>query len=166
MTLSPTAWAIVSSRTRRVPLVSTTDDRGETLIPRASRGLHQGFGRIGPHIDDPRDDDARRGEFKGRSIGAVMRGDDHGPTARPDTVAMEKNARRVGQHDAGPVIVGKDERALDGARRQNHMAGADLPHPLTHGFGRDLVEMVDEAFTQPEKIMVVVAKKPGSAAAV
>ena len=46
--------------------------------------------------------------------------------------------RCTGQHDAGTIVVGEDERSLEGPGRGNDAPGADLPQPLAQHAGREV----------------------------
>jgi hypothetical protein len=64
------------------------------------------------------------------AIGAVMGGGDDDAVADFDAVAVEIIARRIGQHDAGAVVVGKHQRPLDRAGGEHHLFRPHLPQPL------------------------------------
>ena len=88
-------------------------------------------------VDDRRDLDAARGKLDRGAVSLVMGGRHHRARAGLDGVARKILARRVGEHDARAVVVGKDERALERARREHHLLGAHLPEPLARAaFGR------------------------------
>ena len=69
-----------------------------------------------------RDRDAGRLSDKRGPIGIVIVGEDDAGHAGRHAIALDKRARRRGQHDAGPVIIGKGDRPLDRAGGEDRPA--------------------------------------------
>ena len=84
----------------------------------------------GADIDDGGQADAGALEGEGGPIGIVIVGEDDAVHAGRHAIALDERARRRGQHDAGPVIVGKGDRPLDGAGREHDLLGANLPQAV------------------------------------
>ena len=60
-------------------------------------------------------------------ISAVVVGGEHDPAADQYVVAREIAECGVRQHDAGPIIVGEDQRTFDCPGRKHDLLGADAP---------------------------------------
>ena len=60
----------------------------------------------------------------GEPLGIV--GDQHGPLAGGHAVAGEIGCRRTGEHHAGPVVAGEDQRLLETSGGEHHATGAHL----------------------------------------
>src|SRR5205807_7581874 len=71
--------------------------------------------------------------------------------ARFDAVADRQRARRIGQHDAGPVIVGKDQRALMRAGRDDDPLRPHLPEARARQVRIGIGEMVGDALRSEER---------------
>ena len=97
------------------------DDRRAGLDAQAglARRLRPFALRLVPEVGDDGDLDARLRQFQRGAIGRIMRGRDDGARAGLYAVAGEKPARRFGQHDSRPVVVGEHQRALMRAGRQH-----------------------------------------------
>ncbi len=142
-------------------------DRGH-LVPAARRANRGGFENAKPggtgsrcprprhllaDVDDRRDLDAARGKLDRGAVSLVMGGRHHRARAGLDGVARKILPRRVGEHDAGAVVVGKDERAFERARREHDLLGAHLPKPLARSsFGRRR-QMVRQAFDEADHVV-------------
>ncbi len=61
---------------------------------------------------------------------AVVRAEDHRTPAGPHAVPPDVAGGRPGEHDAGPVVVGEEDRPLERAGGQDEPAGPDVPEPL------------------------------------
>ncbi len=70
---------------------------------------------------------------------------------------IDIGARGAGEHDVRTVIVGEDERPLDGAGRQHDLLGADLPQYLARDMKRRLNQMVGDTLDDGDEIMIVIA---------
>ena len=71
---------------------------------------------------------------------------------------IEIHAGGRSQHDAGAVIVGENQMALDGAGRQNHLFGANLPEPLARQIGIGPRAMVGHTLGQRHHVVGVIAE--------
>ena len=100
--------------------------REHTDPPRA-QGVRRRGGRRIADVGDGGDLHARIQQVESGFIGAVIvGGDDRAPSsqnAEPHRIGPGGR----GQHDAGPVIVGKDQRPLKGAGGEHDAPGANLP---------------------------------------
>jgi hypothetical protein len=123
------------------------------------------LGAIGlePRVDEG-DGDPRRVQVGGDRVGGGARRRDHDPAARRDAVAVDEDAQALGQHDARPVVVGEDERALVRAGGEDDLAGAHLPEPLAGQIVRRAgpAEMVGDALHQGDVVVIVVAEGGGA----
>ena len=70
---------------------------------------------------------ARLAQRLGDRIDAVVVGRDRNPLADENGEAAEIDERSVGRHDPRTIIVGHDQRALDGAGRDNDRLGPYAP---------------------------------------
>ncbi len=84
------------------------------------------------------------GQRFGHGIGGIIVGRDGDALAYPHGVASEIDERSVGGHHAGAVVVGEDERALDGAGRDHDTLRPYAPERVGRGFAPfpDLHEIV------------------------
>jgi hypothetical protein len=96
-----------------------------TTGPAQSRSL-DGAVVVPSHVDN-RHLDPRRQEIGCHSVGGGTGGGDRGAPTRQDAIAVDEHAQALGQHDPGPIVAGKDERALVRTHRQDHLARAHLP---------------------------------------
>ena len=143
------------------------DDRraGEKLDAVLLRlGLQRRCGRPwgrGPQIREGHGD-ARHRQVEGRAIGGVVVGGDHGAAGGRHGEAMEVGSHRRGQHDAGPVVVGEDERPLGSTRRQHDGAGAERDDDLARfalgGIGPEMAPPLH----QRHRIAVIEAERGGA----
>ena len=117
---------------------------------------------LGPQIGDQRDVDAGRLQIERGAVGAVVRGRDDDALADLDAVAVAVTPRGVGEHDARPVVVREDERALDRAGREHHLARAHLPQALARQVGIGDARSVGDALGEPDEILRVVAERRGA----
>ena len=117
----------------------------------------QGTAGLGPNIDHCGDRYPRVGEVQRGLIGAVVVGEYHSLRAGRDRVAVPVGRDRGGQHDAGAVVVGEYERALDCAGGQYHLLGANAPQPLTSPIVRR--QVVGNALEYGDEIMVVISDR-------
>ena len=120
-------------------------------------------GGLAAGVDDGGDLDARRPQVEGGAVGAVVVGEQDGAAPRLGCVSIGVGARRVGQHDAGAVVAGEDQGALDGAGGQHHLLGADAPQALARQVpGAARAQMVGDALQRRQEIVVVVAEDRGA----
>ena len=107
----------------------SADDLGacDDFDARCPRGIHERALGLGAQIDDERDVDARRLQVERRAIGAVVCRRDDDAVADLRAILTAITSRGIGKHDGRAIIVRKDERTLDRARRQHHLARAHLP---------------------------------------
>ena len=98
----------------------------DALDRNAMRHSHLGRGAARARIEDL-DLRAGLGQGLGHSMGAVVVGRDGNAPADQDRIAAEIDERRVGGHDAWPVVVGDDERPLDRAGRDDDPLRPDPP---------------------------------------
>ncbi len=103
-------------------------DGGLDRDPEASRAGHVGErpGRLVAQVGDQLDRDAGLMQVERGAIGLVMCGGDDDALADLDAKEVEIAPRRARKHDPRPVVVGEDERPLDGAGREHDLA---RPHP-------------------------------------
>ena len=102
-------------------------------------------------------------QVEGGAVGSVIVGKQDGAAPRLRGIAVDVGARRVGQHDAGPVVAGEDQGALDGTGSQHHLFGADAPQALARQVsGAVRAQMVGDALQRRQEIMVVVAEDRGA----
>ena len=100
---------------------------GNDLDARGSRSLRQRAFGFGAQIDDQRDAHARFLEIERSSVSAVVRRRDNDAVADLGAILKAIASRGVREHHGGAVIVRKDERTLDRAGREHHLARAHLP---------------------------------------
>ena len=86
------------------------------------------------------------------AVGAVVVGEQHGAPAGQHAVAVDIGGGRRGEHDAGPVVVGEDQRPLDRAGRQHDLPGADLPQPLARRLRAARRQMIADPLDQVRKL--------------
>ncbi len=147
-------------RMRDAPAPARPDDRRASLDAQAGAARRCGpFAiRRGAKIGDHRNGDAGPRQFQRRAIGRVMRRRDDCARAGLDAIAGEETARRVGQHDAGPVVVGKHQRALVRAGRQHHPPRANLPQTLARQPWIGLGQMIADALQPGQEVLRVIAE--------
>ena len=136
------------------------DDRmtGQNLDAGAARrGEFRSAILFQPNVDDPRRDPGGLGVERG-AIGRGARGRHDEGLTRRDGIAVDEGAHALGQHDARPVVVLEDERALVGAGRQNHLGGAHLPKALAGKPVPRLVQMVGDPLHHGDMVVVVIAE--------
>ena len=109
-------------------------DGGLDRDPEARRARHAGQrpGRLVTQVGDQFDGDARLMQVERGAIGLVMGGGDDDALADLDAKKVEIAPRRARQHDPRPVVVGEDERPLDGAGREHDLA-ARIRHSRSRG---------------------------------
>ncbi len=78
-------------------------------------------------IQDRDDCDAGAPQIESRRVCGVVVGGDYRADAGADGVLVDIGAHGTGQHDVRAVVIGEDERSLDGTGRQHDLPGADLP---------------------------------------
>ena len=82
----------------------------------------------------------------------------------PDRHAVTQriDLRRRGQHHAGRVIAVENERPLDGALGEDHLACPDTPQLLTRSVGQ-FGQMVGQSLNRTDEIVVEIAerRRPG-----
>ena len=100
---------------------------GVDFDARGSCGLRQRSLGLGAQVDDQRDTHARFLEIERGSVSAVVRGRDNDAVADLGAILTAIAPRGIGEHHGGAVIVRKDQRTLDRAGRQHHLARAHLP---------------------------------------
>ena len=100
---------------------------GDDLDARGARGLGQRSLGLAAQIGDQLDTDARFLEVERGAVGAIVRGRDNDAVADLGAILKAIASRGIGEHHRRPVVVRKDERALDRASRQHHFARAHLP---------------------------------------
>ncbi len=150
---------------RHTPAAASADNRGARTAPRCRRPAP--LRRYSPErrradIDDRGDVDAGRVQIERRAIGRVMRGGDHDAAARQHAVAIEIGARRIGQHDARPVVVRKHQRPLQRAGRDHHLPRAHLPQPLARQVRCRLRQVVGDALAEPHHVVREIAERGGT----
>ena len=84
-------------------------------------------------------------------VGLVRIDEERRAAADRDAVEPQVRQRRAGQHDAGPVVAGKGDQALDRTGCDDHGACADDPQPLAQAAeagrfrGRQFLERAEDA---------------------
>ena len=119
---------------------------------------------LGPaaRVDDA-DADACTFEHDGRLVGVVIVGEDHAVGARRHAIALNKPARGGSEHHARAVVVGKRDRAFDGARGKDHLMGTHLPQAVARHASREQGRiMVRRALEQHDEVVVPVADDRGA----
>ena len=155
------AAALGRTRTRRSAAAPGGPDhrmaRNRAGCPSASRrAAAPGSGR-GSTIAGDRDPGPR--QRRGQRIGAVIVDEQHRAPSRRHRVTMQIGLDRAGQHDAGPVVVGKDQGPLDRPGRQHDAAGADVPQALARqSGGRRRPEPLADPFGRDQVVVVVTAE--------
>jgi hypothetical protein len=114
------ADALASLRRRDGVAVKDLDVASACVCRKGTRGC-------APQVDDGGDRHARIDQVDRRRVGAVVVRHDRDAAARLHGVAVEIGPRRRGQHSAGPVVVGEDQRTLDGPGGEHDLGGAHLP---------------------------------------
>jgi len=89
------------------------------------------IGAVAPQVDHGRHRDAGGSQMRGQRIGAVVVGEDDGVPSRRHPIAVEVRTHGAGQHDAGAIIVGEDERPFVRAGGDHNIPGANLPEALS-----------------------------------
>ena len=112
-----------------------------------------------PAVDDGRDLDPEGCEERRHLVGAVAVGRDDGALPAGDAEPKRVLHRGAREHDARPVAIGEEQRALEGARRRDHRAGADLPQPLAeHALGEIGRPFGTQALDGAHEVVVVDAE--------
>ncbi len=128
-------------------------------------GLGEGAAGGGAGVEDGGHGETGVGQRDGGAVGVVVGGDEHGAVAGGYGPVAEVVAHRAGQHDAGAVVVGEGQRALDGAGGEDDAAGADAPEAAAgEGLGRRLGAVVG-ALLGEDVAVVIDAAGGGSGAA-
>ena len=121
-------------------LVVAHDDAAELVA--APRLLHHGAGKdrprsgallldaLGPRIDHGSHGNAACGKIARRRPAIVGGGEHHGARAWRHAEAVEIAPHRRAQHDAGQVVAGKGDAALDGAGGKHGALRHDAPGAL------------------------------------
>ena len=90
------------------------------------------------------------------TISLVVNSCNHGTLKDPHTMQRHVSGRCMGQHDAGPVVVGEDQRSLKGTRRQDDLIGADMPHTDACAlYWRGVSKVIASPLNGNDKILVV-----------
>ena len=97
-------------------------------------------------------------EIKRNPISRVVGGGDDDTRAGFDAVAVEVGGGGAGEHDAGPIVVGKDERSLDRAGGEHHLLRPHLPQPLARQARIGIGEVIGQPLDQPEEIVREIAE--------
>ena len=126
-------------RAARHPLPAlNSDDGGGGLHSHASRpGLGQQFGCHLLAEVCHRDLSARTGQGQGIAIGGVVVGGDHSAPTRQHAITVDIGANGATEHDAGSVVTGKHQRALQGATgHHNGLCPHDVQTLARHTLAR------------------------------
>jgi hypothetical protein len=75
---------------------------------------------------------------------------------------IEIGPRRRGQHDAGPVIVGKHHVPLDRAGGDHHLLGPHLPEPLPRQRRIGIGEVLGHTLDQANVVLRLVSERRGA----
>ena len=119
---------------------------------------HQGAAWVGPQIHYGTDLHFSGRQVEGGPVGAVVIREYHGSVAWSYAIAVDVGRHGGGQHYARPIIVGEDERALDGAGRQDYPPCPHSPYALPGVEAVDGAEMVGDPLEDCHEVVVVVAE--------
>ena len=111
----------------KAPVDAENLGAGRDLDARGARGLRQRPLGLGAQIGDQLDADARFLEVERSAVSAVVRGRDDDALADLGAILAAIAPRGIGEHHRRAVVIRKDERTLDRAGRQHHLARAHLP---------------------------------------
>ena len=97
------------------------------------------------------------------AVGVIVVGRQHQLLARCDAIAAHIGGDGIGQHVAGYVVVGINQRTLMGASGQYNTTGTYTVQTLTRlAHGRHFAEVVGEALVNGEEVVVVVTVDRGT----
>ena len=82
------------------------------------------------HVHQGGDFDTGIEQVEGGQVAVVVAGQQHRALARLDRVELDQALCGAGQQYAGQVVVAKYHRLVEGASRDDALAGAHLVHPL------------------------------------
>ena len=164
--LRPAALGLHGHR-RHAQLAAGANDGAAMVDLDAERArlVDRRAGRVVANVDDRRDIDAGPLQVDRRRIGGIVGRVDADIFSDGDAIMVEIDARGRGKHDAWPVIVGEHHVALDGAGRDHHALGADLPQPLARQVMAGLGEMVADPLDQRRRNSARSSRTPWCAAA-
>ena len=114
--------------------------------------------RILAHVDDHLHVDAGASQIDRRAVGVIV-GGEHDELVGYETEAMQEAAHAGSEHDARPIVVGEDQRALGGASGDDELVRADLPH-TTHGAAAALLlgQVLGDALHQRHGTLITVVE--------
>ena len=118
--------------------------------------------RILPRVDDGSDGDTGPLEIESGFISRIMGRIDPDLGTDGNAEMVEEGAAGRSKHDARAVIVREDHVALDGAGRQHHPLGTDLPQPLARQLPVRVGHVVGDALGQRHEIVVVITEGRGA----
>ena len=127
------------------------------------RGPPQQFRRHpGAHIDDGCDPHAVLRQLQRRMPGGVVVAEENDALAQGQAIAVTVLPHRTGEHDAGPVVVGKHQRPFQGAGGQHHAPGADAPEDLPRCCAvRARPQMIPHPLQGGQQVVIVVSVDRG-----
>ncbi len=141
------------------PAVHAGDCSSKTDFERGFLRLHGSAAqRPAARVDDGGFNSARV-EIERGVISAVVVREYHGTRAGPHRIAIRVRARSRGQHHAGPVVVGKHERALECAGGEDDLRGPHFPQALR----RRMCRRLRGTFNNGERVMVEIAEHGAAA---
>ena len=90
------------------------------------------------------------------TISLVVNSSNHGTPEDPHTMNRNIGRCRMGEHDAGPVVICKDQRALECTWCQHDPIGTDMPDPDACTPGRRGIPKVVASPLNGDDIILVV----------
>ena len=157
---SPRAGDIQSHRLNpQAPFNAQNLGPRRDLDSRGARGFGQRLLGVWAQIGDQRDADARLLQVQRGAVGAVVRGRDDNALADLHAMLIAIAPRGICKHHRRPVVVREDERALDRACRQHHLARSHLPQALARQVGIGDEVSFGDALVQRDEILCVIAER-------
>ena len=101
-------------------------------------------------------------EIERGAVGAVVRGRDDDAVADLGAILAAIAPRGIGEHHGRPVVVREDQRALDRAGRQHHLARAHLPQAFARQIGIGDEVGFGDALVERDEILRVIAERLGA----
>ena len=127
-----------------------------------ARFLNDFFVRRRTLIEDASDLYTRPVHRQRGAVRAVITGRYHHVSACHHGPTEQKSARRTGQHDARPVVVGEHQGALDRTGGDHHVARPHLPQALTRQVWAGFREVIGHPLQQTNQIVGIPAERRGA----
>ena len=131
-------------------------------MPCENGNTGRGSQRVGRHVlpgvDNRDDSGAALREINCGLIRRVVVRKHNDTPARRNRVAMQVGRNRRGHHDAGAIVVAKDQWSFESALGKNNLFRTHAPHalPNTRSFG--LTQVIRAALNDSKKVVIVVAE--------